>query len=155
MWLPVRKNVNLPLIFLAMNQVRSLHGSIHDSKVKWLCERLTEMTWGKKKMLLFFFYSNLCWLKFSFSFYAADEETFGEFPFKRGRAFHIGISISRESFNFFVNGQFFTYFNHRNDIHQLAICKCLAVNGAVLSVTNFKYYNNSNINFIRLTSLPF
>lgn len=82
-------------------------------------------------------------------FYESDEEKYGEFPFKRGKRFVIGITITRESFNFYVNGQFFAYFNHRESIDQLAIIKCMEINGAELNINGFEYHNDAALNVMR------
>lgn len=87
-------------------------------------------------------------------FYDADEEKYGVFPFKRGQRFVIGITITRDAFNFYVNGQFFTYFNHRESIEQLAIIKLMEIHGAELIITHFEYHNDCSVNVMRCLPAP-
>lgn len=87
-------------------------------------------------------------------FYETDEERLGEFPFKRGRRFTIGISLTRESSSFWVNGKFFAHFNHRTDVDQLAVIKCSAIDGAELAITRFDYFDDACLNLGKLTGLP-
>lgn len=86
---------------------------------------------------------------FLYRFYEVDEEKYGEFPFKRGKRFVIGITITRESFNFYVNGHFLAYFNHRESIDQLAVIKCLEINGAELNITSFEYHNDCTTSLLK------
>lgn len=86
-------------------------------------------------------------------FYEDDEERIGEFPFKRGRQFQIGIAITRESFHFYVNGRFFTYFNHRSSPNELAVVKCWApAADTELTITSIEY-DDGQKNLAKLTSL--
>lgn len=86
-------------------------------------------------------------------FYEDDEERIGEFPFKRGRPFKIGIAITRESFHFYVNGRFFTYFNHRSSPNELAVVKCWAPSADTeLTITSIEYDDGLK-NLAKLTSL--
>lgn len=99
-------------------------------------------------------FSHSQYIIFIYRFYEADEEKYGEFPFKRGKRFVIGITITRDSFNFYVNGQFFAYFNHRESIDQLAIIKCLEINGAELNITNFEYHNHVSMSLMKCLPSP-
>lgn len=105
-------------------------------------------------LLIFFLLSLICISCLVCRFYEADEEKYGVFPFKRGKRFVIGITITREAFNFYVNGQFFTYFNHRESIDQLAIIKLMEINGAELIITHFEYHNDCSVNVMRCLPAP-
>ncbi|KAJ6650101.1 32 kDa beta-galactoside-binding lectin [Pseudolycoriella hygida] len=74
-------------------------------------------------------------------FYEEDEERLGTFPFKRGQQFKIGVAVTRECFQIFINGEHYTYFNHRCDNHQVAVLKCCVINGGELNIMSIKYFD--------------
>lgn len=76
-------------------------------------------------------------------FYIEDEEKYGVFPFKRGRPFKIGVAVIRECFQIFINGEHYTYFNHRCPNHQVAVLKCSVINGAEVNITNMKFFDGA------------
>lgn len=78
---------------------------------------------------------------FSYRFYEEDEERCGIFPFKRGQPFKIGIAVTRECFQIFVNGEHYTFFNHRCANHQVAVLKCCVINGGEMNITSMKFFD--------------
>lgn len=62
------------------------------------------------------------------------------FPFKRGNRFVIGLQVTRESFLIFINGEYYTYFNHRQPANvAVAIVKVWCSTKTELTISRVDY----------------
>ncbi|CAD7085426.1 unnamed protein product [Hermetia illucens] len=80
-----------------------------------------------------------------YKFNVEDEETCGEFPFKRGKAFRIAFGWGEKAVMIAVNGRFFTYFNFPFTPFAISTIKCCTNEVADFAVNGLEYHSDTSL----------